>query len=103
MVLPAQRPWAILLCRFQDDTNDPSTTTLSELYGQWIAKFGPAWVANNLDSAAATDPRTILELYNEFFASPGVITYNSVRYWSEMSHGSIDVSGSIVFPCKLWA
>jgi hypothetical protein len=58
-------------------------------------------MADNLTQAAASDSRTIVELYNEFFTNAGVNTFNAVRYWNDVSHGSIDVSGSQVFPCTL--
>lgn len=101
MTTPTQRPWAILLCRFKDDANEPGQTTLSTLHSQWVAKYGSTWVDNNLSPDAAADPRTILNLYQMFFTNAGTGTYNSVRFWDEMSHGSIDVSGSHVFACKL--
>jgi hypothetical protein len=98
---PIQRPWAILLCRFQDDGNDPAHVTLSALYGQWVAKFGAQSVANWIAPAAAHDQRPILELYQEFFTPAGAGTFNSVTYWDTMSHGTIEVDGTRVFPCEL--
>lgn len=97
----SERPWAILLCRFSDDANDPARTLISSLYSQWLTSFGASWLANNLTLDAASDSRTILDLYNAFFTTAGAGTYNSVKFWGEMSHGSIDVSGSRVFPCRL--
>jgi hypothetical protein len=101
MANSAKLPWAILLCKFNDDTNDPTTVKLSDLYIQWLAQNGPNWIADNLIPAVASDPRTILELYNEFFTNAGVNTFNAVKYWDDVSHGSVDVSGSQVFPCTL--
>lgn len=101
MTNPTPLPWAVLLCKFKDDANDPSKVRLGELYNQWVAKYGMTWVAANLTQDAALDPRTILELYQDFFTVAGAGTYNAVRYWDEMSHGTIDVGGSRVFPCTL--
>jgi hypothetical protein len=96
-----QRPWAILLCRFQDDANDPAHVTLSALYGQWVATYGAQKVSTWINPGAAHDQRTILELYRRFFTPVGAGTFNSVSYWDTMSHGVIDVSGTQVFPCQL--
>src|SRR6266567_365617 len=96
-----QRPWAILLSRFQDDANDPTRVTLSALYAQWVAKYGAAMVSTWIDPGAAQDSRTILQLYQQFFTPVGAGTFNSVSFWDTMSHGSIDVSGTRVFPCRL--
>ena len=101
MATPQQLPWAILLCRFSDDLNDPAKTTISDLDAQWLAESGPAWIMNNIPPSAVSDPRTILEVYNAFFTPQGAGTFNAVRYWDEMSHGNIDVSGTKIFPCKL--
>jgi hypothetical protein len=89
------------LSRFQDDANDPTQITLSALYAQWVARYGAATVSNWIDPGAAQDPRTILELYQQFFTQVGAGTFNSVSYWDTMSHGSVDVSGTQVFPCQL--
>jgi hypothetical protein len=101
MATPLQRPWAILLCKFKDDTIDPSTTRLRDMHAQWVTAYGASWVADNLHADAATDERTILNLYTRFFTEVGGDTFNVVRYWDQMSHGNIDVSGSQVFPCTL--
>jgi hypothetical protein len=101
MPTPTQRPWAILLCKFRDDPNDPRTTRLSDLYAQWVRQSGQPWVDNNLVPEAASDWRTILELYETFFTPAGAGTFNAVRYWDTMSHGSIDLSGTRVFPCTI--
>ena len=96
-----QLPWAILLCKYSDDSNIPSKVTISDLYQQWSTEFGPNWISQNLQSGAASDGRTILEVYDMFFTPKGAGTFNAVRYWDEMSHGSIDISGTKVFPCTL--
>jgi len=96
-----QAPWAILLCRFSDDPNNPATTPISTLYRQWGNAYGPAWLAGNITRAAEVDNRTILELYQLLFTITGLFTWNVVRYFDEMSHGRIDVSGTQVFPCVI--
>jgi hypothetical protein len=101
MANPIARPWAILLCKDRDDTNDPTKIRLSDLYSQWKTRFGQPWLDNNLETGASSDNRTILDFYNMFFTPAGAGTYNTVKYWDDMSHGSIDVSGSKVFPCTL--
>jgi hypothetical protein len=101
MTVPLQRPWAILLCRFSDDQNDPAQTRISDLYRQWGNANGAFWLSQNLTQAAEVDNRTILELYQTFFTITGLFTFNVVRFFDEMSHGQIDVSGSQVFPCTL--
>src|SRR6266702_2810442 len=101
MTTPLPQPWAILLCRFSDDHNVPSQTTLSQLYQQWAAEYGVPWLSGSTLPQQASDSRTILELYQAFFTAAGAGTYNAVRYWDEMSHGAIDVSGSKVIECVL--
>jgi hypothetical protein len=96
-----QLPWVILLCRYSDDANDPVSTTISDLNTEWTNSFGSDWVANNLPATAGQDTRTILDVYNTFFTSPDAWRFGCVRYWSDMSHGIADVSGSRVFPCTL--
>ena len=76
-----QMPWAILVCRYSDDTNDPNLTKISDLAAQWTAQLGSAFVAGNLNSSWNTDNRTIIELYEWFFTITGILTFNSVRYW----------------------
>lgn len=96
-----QLPWAILLCRYRDDPNNPDQTTISQLAAQWRVQFDAAFVAANLNDTWDNDDRTILELYQTFFTITGLFTYNAVRYWDEMSHGSIYVGDTQVFPCVL--
>ncbi len=67
-----KKPWAILLCRFSDDQNDPSTTRVMDLAAQWRAQKGQAFAMANLGPFWDTDTRTILELYNAFFTITGV-------------------------------
>src|ERR1044072_4811160 len=90
------QPWAILLCKYRDDPNDPARTTIADLYQQWGDN-----AVNWVQPQSASDPRTILAVYEAFFTPAGTGTRNAVRYWDEMSHGTIDVSGSKVFPCTL--
>lgn len=71
-----QSPWAILLCRFSDDANDPATTRLSDLYRQWGNTQTPFWMSQNITQAAEVDNRTILELYQTFFTITGLFTSN---------------------------
>jgi len=101
MTTPLSAPWAILLCRFNDDGNDPAVTTLADLYAQWRARFGDAWLVDNLTPDAEHDGRTILELYEQFFTITGVFTFNLVRYVDEMSHGRVYIGDSRVYPCVL--
>ena len=96
-----QKPWAILLCKFKDDSNDPYQTQISDLYQQWEAQNGAFWVSQNLRPAAASDNRKIIEVYRQFFTNVGSGTFNAVRYWDEMSHGTIDINGTQIFPCTL--
>src|SRR5450432_393077 len=96
-----QKPWAILLCRYSDDTNDPNTVRISDLYAQLLQSKGAAWLAGAFNPAAATDNRTILDLYQTFFTITGIFTFNVVRYFDEMSQGLLDVTGTTVFPCTL--
>lgn len=101
MTTPVATPWAILLCRFTDDGNDPAVTTLADLFVQWRTRFGDAWLADNLTADAEHDSRTILELYQLFFTITGLFTFNLVRYVDEMSHGRVYIGDSRVFPCVL--
>ena len=96
-----QSPWAILLCRYNDDLNDPSTTRIRDLYSQLKKANGAAWIAGVVHAAAETDDRTILDLYEAFFTITGLFTFNMVRYFDEMSHGLLDITNSRVFPCVL--
>jgi hypothetical protein len=66
-----------------------------------MAKYGAVWIANNVGTAAAQDNRTIMEVYRGFFTSAGAGTYNAVKYWADMSHRSIDISGSKIFSLVL--
>jgi hypothetical protein len=61
-------PWAVLLCNFQD--NPPN---------------GPG------------DPATPLVVFEKFFTVQGAGTFNATRFFADMSHGSLDLSGSQVF------
>jgi hypothetical protein len=81
-----KKPWAVLVCRFSDDA-DPATVLVKDL---------PA-----LDPTAANDTRTVLELFKQFFTTEGISTFNAVRYFNEMSHGTIDLNDSQVFVVNL--
>jgi len=101
MSTAVKKPWAILLCKFSDDTNDPATTTIRDLATQWRASASPEFIAGNLNSTWDTDDRTILELYQYFFTPAGIFTHNVTNYFYANSHGLIDVSGNKVFPITL--
>jgi hypothetical protein len=92
MGIPLEKPWAILLCRYSDDPTDPTTAPVSALAAQWPGHF---------KAEASSDNQTILQLYSLFFTSAGATKTNLVGYWRYMSHGTIDVSGTQVFPCQL--
>ncbi|MES1160990.1 MAG: hypothetical protein ABUM51_09555 [Bacteroidota bacterium] len=101
MATPVKKPWAILLCRYSDDGNDPNVTTISNLAAQWRATKGTDFINGNLSAAWDTDNRTILDLYQTFFTIVGLFTFNVVRYFDEMSHGLLDVTGNQVFPITI--
>jgi hypothetical protein len=94
-------PWAILLCKFRDDPNLPGQTRIRDLFTQWETEHGAFWISQNVPPSAATDNRTILQLYNMFFTNQGAGTFNAVKYWDEMSHKNIDTRGTQIFPCTL--
>jgi len=98
---PLPAPWAILLCRYSDDANDPSITTIADLAKQWRATRDAAFIAANLFPAWDSDGRTLLEICQNFFTVTGLFTFNSVRFWDEYSHGRIYTGDSEVFPCVL--
>ena len=99
--MATQTPWAVLLCRYSNDYNDPFQTHISDLYSEWESVFGGFWISQNMSINCASDNRTIMGLYQQFFTSQGYSTFNIVRYWNDMSHGNIDTSTSEVFPCIL--
>jgi len=101
MANPTPMPWAILLCKYKDDPNDPTKTRISDLAAQWRLQKDATFIAANLSPAWDTDDRTIMDLYETFFTITGLFTFNSVRYWDEMSHGRIYTGDSRVFPCTL--
>ena len=68
MVNQLSTPWAVLLCKFKDDPPN-----------------GP------------TDPPTPIQVFQNFFTTMGTGTNNAVQFFSDMSHGSRDLSGSQVF------
>jgi hypothetical protein len=99
--MATQNPWAVLVCRFSNDYNDPFQTHISDLYSEWESAFGSFWISQNMSIQSASDNRTIAELYTMFFTNLGYSTFNIVRYWADMSHGNIDISSSEIFPCIL--
>src|SRR5438093_1549332 len=78
-----KQPWAVLVCRASDDPSDPAKVLVRDLPG--------------LDQPDPNDPQTVLDLLKMFFTSQGSNTFNAVRYFNEMSHGSIDLNDSHVF------
>jgi len=101
MATPVKKPWAILLCKFSDDTNDPSITKVKDLAAQWRATASSDFIAGNLTPAWDTDDRTILNLYELFFTIIGIFTNNIVDYFYTVSHQLIDVTDNKVFPITL--
>lgn len=99
--MPNPMPWAVLLCRYDDDVNDPAVTTVATLAAQWRASASPEFIAANLTPAWDDDQRTILELCQQFFTITGLFTFNAVRFWDEYSHGTISTADTEVFPCRL--
>ncbi len=72
---PQQKPWAILLCKYRDDPDDPSVTRIADLWKQWGA-IAITWVP----AQSANDFRTILDVCKWFFTPTGAGTLNAVRY-----------------------
>jgi hypothetical protein len=79
------QPWAFLVLAFKDDPIDPATAIIG--YQEQIE--------------ATTDTRTVLDVMESFFTSKGNATFNVVRYFDEMSHGAVDMSGNQVFVVQL--
>jgi len=79
-----RQPWAVLVCRFSDD-KDPAEVLVKDL---------PQ--INNPDPT-----QTALDLFKMFFTKQGNNTFNAVRYFNEMSHGSIDLNDSTVYVVNL--
>ncbi len=77
-----KQPWAVLVCRASDDNTDPAQILVKDLGGL------------NPDP---NDTQTVLDLFKMFFTKDGNNTFNMVRYFNEMSHGSIDLNDSQVF------
>lgn len=98
---PIPTPWAVLVCKYNDDPNDPYTTRLSDLYQQWLTQNGALWIEGNAAPSIRTDTRTFIQLYTMFFTNAGFGTYNAVKYWDDMSHGATDISGSQIFTLTL--
>lgn len=66
---PLQSPWAVLLCKYKGDTSEPPA-----------AKGVPLF-------------RTVCD---RFFTEAN-LSYNAVKYFADMSHGKLDLSGTRVF------
>ena len=79
------RPWAVLAIRFSDDVV-PSAVLLKDLPGL---------------ETGVSPTQTALDLFQAFFTTRGNNTFNAVRYFTEMSHGLIDVTGTRVFVVTL--
>jgi len=84
-----KQPWAVLVCRASDDASDPAKVLVRDLPGHDPGVVRP------------TDPQTVLDLFKMFFTEQGNNTFNAVRYFNEMSHGSIDLNDSQVFVVNL--
>src|SRR5215212_8363559 len=59
-------PWAILLCKFNDNESEPH-------------------------------PR---KFYEDLFTASGTGTQNMVDFFTDMSHGKLDLSATQIFPAK---
>jgi hypothetical protein len=86
LVTPGKKSWAILVCRFRDDA-DPANVLVKSLPG--------------IDPIALTDTGTVLDLFKMFFMKQGNATFNAVRFFNEMSHGSVNLNDSEVFVVNL--
>ena len=93
-----QNQWAVLLCRYEDDPADPTTTTVSALAAQLRAAnptgFSPP-------ATWDTNINTILEEYRQFFTAAGNATANMPTFFSAMTHGTVDLGATQIFPCML--
>ncbi len=74
MANPQQTPWAVLLCRFKDTLSDPPD--MKPNFRSLCQKF--------------------------FTPQPAYGTFNAVQFFQDVSHGSLDLSGSQVFPSSGW-
>jgi hypothetical protein len=81
-----KQPWIVLVCQFSDDA-DPANVLVRNLPG--------------LDPAALADTGTVLDLFKMFFTTQGNNTFNAIRYFNEMSHGTIDLNDSQVVVVNL--
>lgn len=88
--------WAVLLCRYLDDKNDPSVVTIKELAAQWVETF-PDVVAAGEVSNWSNNTNTILQSYQRLFTSTPAATLNMASYFLDMSHGTVDLSGTQIF------
>lgn len=77
-----KQPWAILVCKFSDDVH-PADVFVKDL--------------PQMESLDRGDTQTALDLFEQFFTTKGIGTFNAVRYFNEMSHGAIDLDASKVF------
>jgi hypothetical protein len=98
--MPQPNQWAILLCRYSDDPNDPSVTTVRDL-GNQLTPAPPASAPEWITSSWATDTTTLLNKYQLFFSSTGAHTSNMPNFFKTVSHNKIDLSNTRVFACVL--
>jgi hypothetical protein len=66
-----QTPWAVLHCKFSDNTSDATMPNTGRLHD--------------------------LNFFKALFTKAGTGTHNMVDFFRDMSHGSVDLSGSEVF------
>ncbi len=94
-----QNRWAVLVCRYKDDTNDPNTTTIAELAAQWRPNYpGVDWLGPNWD----TNTHTILDHYQRLFTATGRATTNNMpNFYTAMSHGNVVLDRTVVLPCLI--
>ena len=85
MLTATAQPWAFLVLKFKDDPIDPATAIIG--YQEQIE--------------ARDDHQTVLEVMEKFFTTKGNATFNVVRYFDEMSHGAVDMSGNQVFVVQM--
>jgi hypothetical protein len=85
--LVTKHPWAVLVLWVSDDPNDPAVVRVNDLPG--------------IGNPDPNDPETALQLFNKFFTKDGADTYNAVRFFSDCSHGLIDISDSQVFVVRV--
>ena len=73
MTYQQQTPWIVLLCKLKDTQSDPPDMKPD-----------------------------FLSLCQKFFTTAGTSTFNAVQFFQDMSHESLDLSGSQLFPSGGW-